>query len=304
MSDIPPWHYFMLPTLEVLKEGVVLHTRELASAAADQLGVSEEQRQEVLSNSGQKRFLNRAQWAQSYLSRAGALSRPKRGHYEITNEGHDLMARHPSGISQKALRELPKYIEAIEASSASRESTESATSSTGEAASPSELIDEALNELNADVSAELLSRLHGQEPSFFEQAVLDLLMAMGYGGVQGRATRTQLVGDAGLDGVIDQDALGLSRVYVQAKRYGINQTVGRPAIQEFVGALHGQQANQGVFITTAKFSAMARTYADSVQTRVVLIDGAKLASLMIRFEVGVQVERTVKIVEIDEDFFA
>lgn len=150
---------------------------------------------------------------------------------------------------------------------------------------------------------ELLTRLHGNDPAFFEQAVLDLLIAMGYGGTDGAATRTQLSNDNGIDGIIDQDALGLSRVYIQAKRYAPDSSVGRPDIQGFVGALHGAQANQGVFITTGRFSSGAKAYADSVATRAVLIDGERLARLMIRYGVGVQVKRTIQIVEIDEDFF-
>ena len=153
------------------------------------------------------------------------------------------------------------------------------------------------------MASDLLSRLHGQDPAFFEQAVLDLLMGMGYGGAEGKATRTQLTADGGIDGIVDQDALGLSRIYVQAKRYALDSAVGRPAIQGFVGALHGNQANQGVFITSGRFSGEARRYADSVPTRVVLIDGERLAALMIRYGVGVQVKRTVTIVEVDEDFF-
>lgn len=128
-------------------------------------------------------------------------------------------------------------------------------------------------------------------------------MAMGYGGAEGRATRTQLSGDGGIDGVIDQDALGLSRIYVQAKRYSPTAAVGRPEIQAFVGALHGNQANQGVFITSGRFSTGAQDYAKNLPTRVILINGARLVSLMIRYGVGVQVKRTIQIVEVDEDFF-
>lgn len=126
---------------------------------------------------------------------------------------------------------------------------------------------------------------------------------MGYGGAEGTATRTQLSHDGGIDGIVDQDALGLSRIYVQAKRYDVDATVTRPEIQAFVGALHGNQANQGVFLTTGKFSQSAAEYAKSVPTRVVLIDGRRLASLMIRYGVGVQVRRTVRIVQVDEDYF-
>ena len=132
---------------------------------------------------------------------------------------------------------------------------------------------------------------------------MDLLIAMGYGGSLGKATRTQLSNDGGIDGVIDQDALGLSRIYVQAKRYAVDQTIGRPAIQGFVGALQGVQANQGVFLTTASFSRGAEEYAENVSSRVVLIDGERLTRLMIRYGVGVQTKQTVEVVEIDEDFF-
>ncbi|WP_245531637.1 restriction endonuclease [Corynebacterium capitovis] len=168
---------------------------------------------------------------------------------------------------------------------------------------PLEQVEEGQRRNEKIVADELLQRLHEHEPTFFEQAVLDLLMAMGYGGSFGRATRTQLSNDGGIDGVIDQDALGLSRIYVQAKRYEMSKTIGRPDVQGFVGALHGAQASQGVFLTTGAFSQAAISYAQSVPTRVVLIDGRLLADLMIRYGVGVQVKRSIQIVEIDEDYF-
>lgn len=160
-----------------------------------------------------------------------------------------------------------------------------------------------IERIHASVAGDLLTRLHAGHPEFFEQAVLDLIMAMGYGGAEGTASRTHLSNDGGIDGIVDQDALGLSRIYVQAKRYALDASVGRPEIQAFVGALHGNQANQGVFITTGRFSRGARDYTGSVPTRVVLIDGARLAALMIRYGVGVQVKQTAHIVEVDEDFF-
>lgn len=168
---------------------------------------------------------------------------------------------------------------------------------------PEEQIASGMARINADVADQLLTRILDQEPVFFEQAVLDLLIAMGYGGAEGSATRTQLSNDGGIDGIVDQDALGLSRIYVQAKRYAADNIVGRPAIQAFVGALAGNQAGQGVFITTSRFSADAQAYADQVPTRIVLIDGDRMTRLMIRYGVGVQVKRTVQIVEVDEDFF-
>lgn len=280
----------------------VHRTRAIVNAAADDLGVTPEQREELIP-SGQPRYQNRGNWALSYLNRAGATERPVRGQYRITELGRDLLARHPDGIRERDLRTLPGYKSPYERPSPSPQDSPSADVLEESPLSPFEQIEEGVTRLHAAVATELLTRLHAQEPAFFEQAVLDLLMAMGYGGTEGRATRTQLSSDGGIDGIIDQDALGLSRVYVQAKRYALDGSVRRPEIQGFVGALHGNQANQGVFITTGRFSSGARTFADSVATRVVLIDGPRLAALMIRYGVGVQVKRTVKIVEVDEDFF-
>ncbi len=167
---------------------------------------------------------------------------------------------------------------------------------------PVEQVSEGIARIQADVAADLLARLHAQAPTFFEKVVVDLLVAMGYGGAEGRATVTQASNDGGIDGVIDQDALGLNRVYVQAKRYALDSSVGRPEVQAFVGALSGR-ADGGVFITTARFSAGAQEYARTAHSRIILIDGPRLASLMIRYGVGVQVKQTLHIVEVDEDFF-
>lgn len=206
-------------------------------------------------------------------------------------------------ITEKDLRQLPEYIASGTTTTAGAELEPSSSQGIESALSPVEQIEDGIARLHASVAADLLNRLHGQEPAFFEQAVLDLIMAMGYGGAEGAATRTQLSNDGGIDGIVDQDALGLSRIYVQAKRYDVNATVGRPEIQGFVGALHGNQASQGVFLTTGRFSSSAVSYADSVATRVVLIDGRRLANLMIRYGVGVQVKRALQVVQIDEDYF-
>lgn len=300
MTTIPTWDQFMTPSLRVLSDGEVHRARAINNAAADLLGVTEEQRAELLT-SGQRRYLNRALWALSYLARAEAVERPSRGHYRITAIGRKLLAEFPDGITERTLRNVPGYV-SPSATVSSREELET-TPLMETALSPSEQVEEGISRLNAEIAVELLARLHANEPSFFEQAVLDLIMAMGYGGAEGAATRTQLSNDGGIDGIVDQDALGLSRIYVQAKRYALDSSVGRPEIQAFVGALHGNQANQGVFITTARFSSGARQYAESVPTRVVLIDGTRLANLMIHYGVGVQVKRTLNIVEVDEDFF-
>lgn len=304
MATMPTWDEFMTPVLRALIDGRTLRLRELRVAVMDAVQIPEAQRAELLP-SGQPKVENRIGWAASYLNRVGALERPARGQYVITDIGRKLLADHPDGISEVVLRSMAREGDEwwIPQRTSSRQK-ETVFEATAESAlDPEEQVEEGISRIHATVAGELLTRLHGQDPSFFEQAVLDLLIAMGYGGAEGRATRTQLSGDGGIDGIIDQDALGLSRVYVQAKRYALDTPIGRPEIQGFVGALHGNQASQGVFITTARFTRGAREYAESVATRVVLVDGERLAALMIHYGVGVQAKRTVQIVEIDEDFF-
>lgn len=301
---LPSWHEFMVPVLRLLGDGQKRRLRDLWDEVASTEELSADQRAEMLP-SGKPRYENRIAWAVSYLFNAGALDRPSRGVCEINDGGRALIHLHPQVIAEKQLRDWAG--EATPSSSigvptaATSTATEASTSSTE--LDPEEQVESGIARIHADVAAGLLARLHAQQPAFFEQAVIDLLVAMGYGGGDLRATRTQLSNDGGIDGIIDQDVLGLSRVYVQAKRYALDSTVDRPAIQGFVGALHGQQANQGVFITTGRFTAGAVKYADGVATRVVLIDGARLASLMIRHGVGVQVRQTFSMVEVDEDFF-
>lgn len=301
----PTWDRYMAPSLTVLLDGDIQRNRTIVEGAAELLALTDEQRQ-VTIPSGQDQWVNRGTWALSYLTRVGAIERTSRAHYRITEVGRKLLADHPAGITEKDLRRLSGDENAPHTWKAFPSPT-SATVVKPEtvetALDPQEQIESGLARVHADVADQLLSRILAQEPVFFEQAVLDLIMAMGYGGAEGSATRTQLSSDGGIDGIVDQDALGLARIYVQAKRYALDNIVGRPAIQAFVGALAGHQANQGVFITTSRFSAEARVYADSVPTRVVLIDGDRLTRLMIRYGVGVQVKQTIQIVELDEDFF-
>ena len=301
----PTWDQYMIPSLHVLVDGQVRRTREIVARAADLLQLSETDRA-VLIPSGQEQWKNRGNWALSYLARAGAVERPSRGRYVITEVGRELLEAHPGGMTEKDLRSVPGYDSPRLAQKAAADAAPATPAPVVEERTeldPDEQIENGIARIHADVADQLLTRIQAQDPEFFEKAVLDLLMAMGYGGAEGSATRTQLSRDGGIDGIIDQDALGLSRIYVQAKRYASDNTVGRPAIQEFVGALAGNAASQGVFFTTSRFSVDAQRYADQVQARIVLVDGAKLSRLMIRYGVGVQVRRTVQIVDVDEDFF-
>ena len=305
-ATMPTWDGFMAPVLRVLSDNGVYHKREFQENVADVVGLTEEQRRELLPSGMELKYHNRIGWALSRLVKVGALRRPRRAHYQITDEGHELLRLYPVELSARDLHELMQRPDSP-LSSASQEGPASAQAAAGDDVeaelTPDERVQAGVEQNHESVAAELLTRLRGREPGFFEEAVVKLLLAMGYGGTTGAGSVTRLSNDGGIDGVIDQDVLGLSRVYIQAKRYADHNSVGRPDIQGFVGALSGK-ADSGVFITTSSFSDAAKTYARHVPTRVILIDGERLSALMIRYGVGVQVSATYRLVEIDEDFFA
>jgi restriction system protein len=302
MSGIPTWEEFNLPVLTVLSDGATRTLREVRRDVADAVGLTPEQRTETLA-SGQLRADNRIGWAASYLNRVDALHRPSRGRYEITDFGRELLQQHPHRITENDLKAVAKEGDEwwISRSSVDGEDREP-IDDTVTVLDPTEQVEQGVARIHEEVASELLARLTEQDPAFFEAAVVKLLLAMGYGGVGGRGVTTDLTHDGGIDGVIDQDVLGLSKVYVQAKRYSPGNAVQRPEVQGFVGALSGK-ADGGVFITTSRFSTGAVEWVRTVPARIILIDGQRLTQLMIEYGVGVQVERTYRVVEIDEDFF-
>jgi len=305
MTDMPTWEEFMIPTLRVLNDGVMRHWREFQPLVADTANLTDEQKIEMLPSGNQLKYQNRVGWGVSFLTNVGALERPKRGHYQITSAGKQLVQLFPNGAKErdvKALGDDPNSPIRVYQSTGPRAKTVE-TAVEASSMTPIEQVQRGIERIHEETAAELLERLQGKEPGFFEQAVVELLLAMGYGGTTGAGNVTPLSNDGGIDGVIDQDILGLNRVYLQAKRYADGNVVGRPDLQAFVGALSGK-ADSGVFITTSRFSEGAQTYAENVPTRIILIDGERLTSLMIRYGVGVQVRETYKVVEIDEDFFA
>lgn len=302
VSSMPTWEGFVRPVLELLGDGSVRSRRELLRLVPDLVGLSLEQRTESLP-SGQSRADNRIGWAITELFKAEALARPERARYAINDLGRSLLARYPGGITRNDLLEIPAYREYIESSRSSVRPEQVAAAVEVSELDPVEQIEQGVQRINADIGAHLLRRLREQDPAFLEQSVLDVLVAMGYGGTEGEARHIGGSGDGGVDGVIDQDKLGLQRIYVQAKRYAADNTVGREAIQAFVGALHGRNVTNGIFITTSRFSPGAIAYANTIGTRVVLIDGARLAELMISYGIGVQTRDTYRVVELDEDYF-
>lgn len=301
---MPVWTGFLKPVLEVMANGDAWKRRELLQAVCHHVGLSDAQRIETLS-SGESRAENRVGWAVSALYKAELIDKPQRAMYQLNDAGRRFRDQRTGEISEKTLKTLPAYQAYVSSFGVGQGKHKSTVveSVTDESADPLEMIENGVGALHGEVGAELLKRLRGQDPSFLEQSVLDVLVAMGYGGAEQRATVLGGSGDGGVDGVIDQDPLGLERVYVQAKRYGEENAVQRPDIQGFVGALHGVGANRGIFITTSRFSSGAREYAKGIGTRVVLIDGQRLSELMIKYGVGVQQRQVFTVVEVDEDYF-
>lgn len=249
-------------------------------------------------------FRSRVHWAQAFLAQAGAVSRPQRGYLEITERGLKLLAENPQGFKAKKFHEFPDYANAWGRRNRNGETPTEEMDTPDSDVSPQERIEIAVSEIEAALASEIVQRVQNLSPKFLEVVVLELLHAMGYGASETSIEHVGGPGDEGIDGVIHQDTLGLQRIYVQAKRYKAESTIGRPDIQKFVGALAGQGANGGVFITTSSFSADARDYANkNLNARVVLIDGAEFGLLMVRHGIGVQKRKTYSIVEIDEDYF-
>ncbi len=305
MTEMPTWEHFMRPSLEVLGDGVTRGRRALGVDIAHHLNLTPEQLQATVS-SGQPLFQNRIGWGLSFLTNIGALTRPSRGNYAITDAGRELLAQFSGQLTELELRALgddPESPIRTYVATTSGRADKSPQTVEQSLLTPSEQVQNGIARIHDEISTELLARLQEKESDFFEQAVVELLLAMNYGGAMGRGSVTSITNDGGIDGVIDQDVLGLSRVYVQAKRYATGNPVQRPEVQAFVGALSGK-ADNGVFITTSRFTEGAVAYAEGVPTRIILIDGKQLTDLMIRYEVGVQVSETYKIVEVDEDFFS
>lgn len=303
---VPTYDKFIEPLLRFLATRPSgAPARDAHEAAAQALCVSDADRQEVLPSGAQPVYKNRVGWAHDRLKRAGLSTNQRRGFWQLTEQGLAFVANHPDPLSTKEVEQLAiGYMDVRLGPSPSDETLASAELMPAPAvdsavASPDDRLSAALSELRRTVAAELLESLATVSPSFFESIVLDLLHRMGYGASRTDLQRVGGSGDGGIDGVISLDKLGLEKVYVQAKRW--QATVGRPEVQGFYGALAGQRASKGVFITTSGYTTQAIEFVRSVE-HIVLIDGARLAELMIDHEIGVS-SRTVKVPKIDGDYF-
>jgi len=303
---VPDFQTIMRPLLVALEDGAPRSLKVLRAAVAEALNVSEDDQAELLASGKQTRYSNRVAWSLTHMAKAGLVERPSRGEYAISPRGKQALADNPERVDMNVLFAFPEYQEfrTPKAAAISEDVGEAAATSAATAdLSPSEAMEALVKGADAAVAGELLERVLAQPPAFLERLALRLLAAMGYGGRESLTEHTGKSGDAGLDGLVRQDALGLELVGVQAKRYEKDACVNRPEIQAFVGALQGAQTSRGVFVTTARFSAGARQFAEAVPMRLVLLDGEQLTRAMVRYNVGVSVRESFDLKQVDEDFF-
>ena len=308
---VPDYQSLMLPTLETLADGKTRTSRELREIIADRLQLSDADRRVLLGSGKQTVLANRVAWAVTYLAKARVVDRPKRGTVQIAQRGRDLLAGNPVSLGIPDLLQFEEFrtFRALRHQTDESRQSHPAVATPENPLTPDEQIEAIVAKVNSSVADELVARVyaagggHGGDGQFLEALSLRLLQAMGYGGKEGRFEATGGPGDAGLDGIIHQDALGLDLVGVQAKSYEPGKTITRQDVQSFVGALQGAQTQRGVFITTARFSSHAHDYARSVNVRLVLIDGQQLAHLMIRYGLGVTVRETFDLIQVSDDFF-
>lgn len=290
----------MLPVLrESAKDEIKIS--DCVESLATQLSLTADERSDLLPSGKQTTFANRVHWAKSYLGKAGLIALTKRAHFKITDLGREVLRSPPTRIDIKFLEKFPDFEGFRNSASTSTPDQPAAVVGTT-VMTPDEIIRKSQAELENQLGTELLGRIIASAPEFFERLVVQLLVAMGYGGSSSNAARALgRSGDGGVDGVIDQDALGLDRIYVQAKRYAVGNAVGSAAIRDFFGSLDRFKAAKGLFVTTSTFSSSAKETAEFLSKRLVLIDGRQLAQLMIRFNVGCRVEETIVLKRLDEE---
>jgi restriction system protein len=302
---VPGYQEFMRPILETVSDGQDHNVREAYRRVADRLGLTDEDRQELIPSGTQRLLDNRTGWAKTYLLKAGLLESPRRAFIRITARGRQALGG-TDRIDSRYLRQFPEFLEFLRGEEDKEENGPPAkvpdVTPSGET-TPEELIQSGFRQIQTALASDLLERVKAATPAFFERLVVQLLVAMGYGGsIEDAGKALGRPGDEGIDGIIKEDRLGLDVIYLQAKRW--DKTIGRPDIQQFAGALQGQRARKGVFITTSSFSADARQYAERIDTRIILIDGTELARLMIAHGVGVTPIAVYELKRVDSDFFA
>lgn len=302
---VPDFQTVMLPLLQFAGDQQEHSVRSAVEGLADEFDLSDEERRELLPSGRQPTFDNRVAWAITYLKKSGLLEATRRSHFRITPRGEHVLAESLKRVDMKYLERYPEFIEFRTRRNTSENGSRTLSASAvdpDEDQTPEEAIEQANQRLRNDLATDLVQQIMSCSPSFFERLVIDLLIRMGYGGTRKDAGEAiGKSGDGGIDGIIKEDRLGLDVIYVQAKRW--EGSVGRPEIQKFVGALQGQRARKGIFITTSSFTNEATSYASMIENKVVLIDGERLAKLMIDNNVGVSTAATYEIKKVDSDYF-
>ena len=296
---IPDYQAIMLPLLKFAGDKQEHSLREAVSILAKQFLLTEDEKKELLPSGGEGRFYNRVSWARTYLKKAELLKYPRRGFFTITERGINLLSNRPQDINTKFLKKYDEFIQFIEIKNDS--SLENIVKETI-VETPEEILESAHQKLQENLSAEILENIKKCSPYFFEYLVVDLLVSMGYGGSRKEAGQAVgKSGDEGIDGIIKEDRLGLDVIYIQAKRW--DNIVGRPEIQKFAGALLGQNAKKGIFITTSDFTKGAVDYVTRIDSKIILINGSRLTELMIEHNVGVTPITRYEVKKIDSDYF-
>jgi restriction system protein len=299
---IPDYQSIMLPVLEELGKGGVQKYRALIEALAVRYELSNEERNMLLPSGTQRAFDNRVGWATTYLKKSGLIASPKRGEFEITPLGKKILADKPSRIDNRFLKQFDSFKEFIGVAAVG--SNEVIAHEPSEDITPDEEMNQAEKKLRSALQSDLLSAIENMSWQFFEQLVVDLLIAMGYGGsLKDAGEALKRSGDEGIDGFIKEDRLGLDTIYIQAKKWKEGSVVGRPEIQKFYGALGGKRATKGVFITTGNFSQEAKDYASNSDKKIILVDGRELTQYMMDFNIGCKIKSTYIIREFDPGYF-
>lgn len=299
---LPDYQTLMLPVLKCAQDGP-LHTKDAIKRLAIEYELTEEEKAHLLPSGKQRTFDNRVNWSKSYLKQAGLLSYPSRGVFELTEEGRRLLSTDIDRIDNNFLKRYESF-QAFQNRKGSSTEDESVPDIEDSESTPDEILRDAHRKINSALAADLLERVRSSPPQFFELLIVELLLAMGYGGTSEDAARALgQSGDNGVDGVVDQDPLGVDQIYVQAKRYAEGNNIGSGDIRDFFGALNLKKAQKGIFFTTSAFSASATQTAKDLGMRLVLIDGIQLSKLMIRYNIGCRDEEVLHLKRIDDEFF-
>lgn len=300
---IPDYETVMLPLLQFLSDGAERSIDEAAEHLSQIFSLTPEEREQRIP-SGQSTYIkNRTGWARTYLKKAGMLSSPRRGVVTITDRGREVLSQKPQRIDRRVLERFPEFIEFQQSSRAVNEEA-SLTVASPIVETPEETIERSYQQLRSQLADELLEQVRACSPDFFERMVVELIVAMGYGGsFRDAAQATKRSNDGGIDGIIKEDKLGLDTIYIQAKKWDESRPIHRPEIQKFAGALQGVRARKGIFITTSSFSEGSREYVASIDSKIILLDGEQLAGLMIDYGVGVSAHQIYEIKRVDGDYF-